>query len=396
MAGAVFYTKKAKAKMRARKRRKVRADDGGAEDGDVHNDREGASSTSAAAAASNDGGGGGGGGDDAGKGGNRKRAANQISDGHKRQFDDGDGRSHDGHKHKKAKANQTPTTISVPADLTSKEAKKFRKDARRRARAAGQNEQALKFIVEGQAEQLTESKEGETDDGKRAKKKPKREFPCINDLLSQAASQKKLEEKLATHKAANDALSVAEKQRYIAIDCEMVGIGSDGRKSALARASAVDWNGEVLLDTFVRVPERVTDFRTRVSGVRAKNIKHEGAMEPEEARMAVGKLLLGKVLVGHALKNDLSALMLTHPREDIRDTARYKPFMRPSGRGGGKLRPRKLRDLVFENVGRRIQVEGESHCSVDDARASMELFQSVRGRWERELEGKKGGSRGKK
>ncbi|KAL9182315.1 hypothetical protein ACHAXT_012967 [Thalassiosira profunda] len=390
MAGAVFYTKKAKAKMRARKRRKMRADDGdgGAEDGDVHDVREGA----AAAASSNDGGDGDG--DDTGKRGNKKRAADQMSDGHKRQFDDGDGRSHGGHKHKKA--NQTPTTITVPADLTSKEAKKFRKDARRRARAAGQNEQALKFVVEGQAEQSTASNEGETEDGKHAKKKPKREFPRINDLLSQAAAQKKLDEKLAKHKAANDALSVAEKQRYIAIDCEMVGIGSDGRKSALARASAVDWDGEVLLDTFVRVPERVTDFRTRVSGVRAKNIKHEGAMEPEEARMAVGKLLLGKVLVGHALKNDLSALMLTHPREDIRDTARYKPFMRPSGRGGGKLRPRKLRDLVFENVGRRIQVEGESHCSVDDARASMELFQSVRGRWERELEGKKGGSRGKK
>jgi len=120
-------------------------------------------------------------------------------------------------------------------------------------------------------------------------------------------------------------------------------------------------------------------------------------MDHEECRLKVGELLMGKILVGHALKNDLSALMISHPRSDIRDTARYKPFMRATGRSGGKLRPRKLRDLVYENLGMRIQVEGEAHCSIDDARASMELFKYARSRWEKELEkGNKGSKRGKK
>jgi RNA exonuclease 4 len=34
------------------------------------------------------------------------------------------------------------------------------------------------------------------------------------------------------------------------------------------------------------------------------------------------ELLQGKVLVGHALKNDFQSLLLAHPRKMIRDTQR--------------------------------------------------------------------------
>ena len=160
------------------------------------------------------------------------------------------------------------------------------------------------------------------------------------------------------------------KKKYVALDCEMVGIGPDGKKSALARVSIVDCEGTVLLDTFVRVPERVTDFRTKLSGVCAKDIavKNENAMNHDEVRFAEGNILQNKILVGHALKNDLSVLLLSHPRKDIRDTTRYKPFMRPSGAGGGKMCPRKLRDLVLENLGRHIQIEGEFRLFVRSGR----------------------------
>ena len=311
----------------------------------------------------------------------QKRSANEMS-------------NNDAQISKKARSdNELPTTIIVPANLTTQEAKKFRKDARRKARAQGQSADDLKFIVEGQ-EPIEEQNEDKSKGGK--KKSKKKEFPRINDILSTHASQKKLQEKLEKRNAINSAIPLVEKQRYVAVDCEMVGIGTDGVKSALARASVTNWDGEVLLDTFVRVPERVTDFRTHVSGVRSKDIhaKNENAMDHEECRLKVGELLMGKILVGHALKNDLSALMISHPRGEIRDTARYKPFMRATGRSGGKLRPRKLRDLVYENLGMRIQVEGEAHSSIDDARASMELYKFARNRWEKELE--KGTKRGKK
>merc|ERR1712038_2058505 len=97
---------------------------------------------------------------------------------------------------------------------------------------------------------------------------------------------------------------------------------------------------------YVQVPIRVTDFRTHVSGVEPKHIKSKNnAMPVNQCRDEVAKLLKDKILVGHALANDFKALMLTHPKEKIRDTAKYRPFQRY---GNGKWRARKLKDLVKE------------------------------------------------
>ena len=46
----------------------------------------------------------------------------------------------------------------------------------------------------------------------------------------------------------------------------------------------------------------------------------------KDAQTAVSDLINNRILVGHALKNDLRVLMLTHPRRLIRDTSSYKPF----------------------------------------------------------------------
>jgi len=59
---------------------------------------------------------------------------------------------------------------------------------------------------------------------------------------------------------------------YIALDCEMVGVGPTGKESTLARVSVVNYFGAVLLDEFVRQKERVTDWRTQWSGIRAKDM----------------------------------------------------------------------------------------------------------------------------
>jgi RNA exonuclease 4 len=60
----------------------------------------------------------------------------------------------------------------------------------------------------------------------------------------------------------------------IAIDCEMVGGGENGRENLLARVSVVNSNGETLYDAFVKpindIP--VTDYRTKYSGVRPADL----------------------------------------------------------------------------------------------------------------------------
>jgi RNA exonuclease 4 len=68
--------------------------------------------------------------------------------------------------------------------------------------------------------------------------------------------------------------------------------------------------------------------------------------------------------------------------------------MRASGRNGGKLRPRKLRDLVKEHLGLTIQKEGEAHTSVEDAQATLKLYKSARETWEKELEKKAASGKG--
>ena len=165
----------------------------------------------------------------------------------------------------------------------------------------------------------------------------------------------------------NEGLSkTAEAGKYIAIDCEMVGVGPrPEEESALARVSIVNFHGDQLYDSFVLPKETVTDFRTKVSGITSALLQDARGLEVVQADVA--KLLDGKVLVGHSLRNDLDALLLGHPKRDMRDTSKYPGYRKLAG--GGTPGLKKLAQLV---LGLSIQ-EGE-HSSLEDARAAMLLF----------------------
>jgi RNA exonuclease 4 len=171
---------------------------------------------------------------------------------------------------------------------------------------------------------------------------------------------------------------------YVGLDCEMVGLGPSGRQSALARACLVDYQGDVLYDRFVRPKGFVTDFRTKYSGVRSGNLRKGEACTFEECQQEVADLIKGKVLVGHALKNDLTVLMLGHPHTHIRDTASYRPLMKCRKVGDKeKFRPNALRNLAKERLGIIIQ-DGEHDPGVD-ARSAMMLYRECRVDWEKGL-----------
>ncbi|KAJ3272965.1 3'-5' exonuclease [Borealophlyctis nickersoniae] len=184
----------------------------------------------------------------------------------------------------------------------------------------------------------------------------------------------------ATKKAKfDDTVSEAAKTKigkYVAIDCEMVGVGKDGIQSILARVSIVNFHGHTILDTFVSPQEHVTDFRTYVSGVTPALLKNAPSFQTTQTRVA--EILKDRIVVGHALKNDFAALLLDHPHRLIRDTSQYKPF-RARARGKSPA----LRKLARELLGLEIQ-RGE-HSSVEDARVAMLLYRSVRSEWERML-----------
>ncbi|KAJ0169588.1 hypothetical protein K1T71_014773 [Dendrolimus kikuchii] len=100
--------------------------------------------------------------------------------------------------------------------------------------------------------------------------------------------------------------------------------GYDAADHMLARVSIVNKFGDCIYDKFVKPREEVKDYRTEVSGVRREDLLN--GEDFTVVQKEVAELLKGRILVGHSLKNDLSVLFLSHPKRNIRDTSRYKPF----------------------------------------------------------------------
>jgi RNA exonuclease 4 len=181
---------------------------------------------------------------------------------------------------------------------------------------------------------------------------------------------------LASFKPVNDDCSLTGA---VAMDCEMVGVGSDGSRNALARVTLVNAWGNAIYDEYVRPLEAVSDFRSNISGVRAHHLKK--AKDLWSVQKDVSELIKGRILVGHALQNDLKVLFLSHPKKDIRDTSAYKPLRSKAGR------PRALRDLSAEILG--VKIQEKEHCSVEDARAALFLYRKFKKEWEKSIREKR-------
>ncbi|KAM6964057.1 RNA exonuclease 4 [Tautogolabrus adspersus] len=164
--------------------------------------------------------------------------------------------------------------------------------------------------------------------------------------------------------------------RAVAIDCEMVGVGPDGEDSILARVSLVNQFGKCIYDKFVKPTEKVTDYRTAVSGVRPDDIRD--GEDVRTVQREVAEILQGRIVVGHAIHNDLKILLLDHPKKKIRDTQKYKPFKKTvkSGRPSLKLLCREILN---------VKVQQGEHSSVQDAQATMRLYTLVKKQWEAEI-----------
>lgn len=58
----------------------------------------------------------------------------------------------------------------------------------------------------------------------------------------------------------------------VSLDCEMVGVGEGGHDSCVARVSIVDKHGKVLYDKYCKPEGKITDYRTKYSGIRPHNL----------------------------------------------------------------------------------------------------------------------------
>ena len=176
-------------------------------------------------------------------------------------------------------------------------------------------------------------------------------------------------------------LSNKQKEKFVALDCEMVEVA--GCMSSLARVTLLDWHGNIVMDELVKPQSQVTDYRTFVSGI-TKEMLDTATMDFGTARRLVLKHLKGKILVGHGLKSDLGVLGIRHPWYMIRDTAMFEPYMKV--RFDGCLWPRSLKELCKEKLDRDVQVCGRPHCPKEDALAALDLYRLAWRQWEKTME----------
>ncbi|KAJ6651835.1 hypothetical protein lerEdw1_016431, partial [Lerista edwardsae] len=161
--------------------------------------------------------------------------------------------------------------------------------------------------------------------------------------------------------------------KAVAMDCERVGVGPSGEDNMLARVSVVNLFGKCIYDKHVKPTEAVTDYRTAISGIRPQDLKT--GEDFKVVQKEVADILRGRILVGHALHNDLKILFLDHPKKKIRDTQRYRPFKKAvqSGRPALKLLCEKLLNVTVQN---------SAHSSIQDAQAAMRLYTMAKKQWE--------------
>jgi DNA-directed RNA polymerase subunit M/transcription elongation factor TFIIS len=145
----------------------------------------------------------------------------------------------------------------------------------------------------------------------------------------------------------------------------------------LARLSAVDASGAVLIDELVQPPAPVSDYLTQWSGISAEMLDGVTTSLADAQHMLI-RCMGGRdcILVGHGLENDLRALRMVHDR--VIDTAVCYP--RSNVEDGRK---QSLRTLSSKLLKEKIQQDGAGdaagdnscmgHDSVEDASATMRL-----------------------
>lgn len=165
--------------------------------------------------------------------------------------------------------------------------------------------------------------------------------------------------------------SEMEVEQIFTMDCEMCITSPAGvtpQVFSLTRISILDWDGNMILDEFVKPPEPITDYLTPYSGITAEKLAGVTTSLKDIQQKLLKELLTpNTILIGHSLSSDLNALKLTHPY--IVDTALLFPHPR-----GPPLKS-SLKWLAQKYLSREIQKgHGQTgHDSVEDARACLDL-----------------------
>jgi RNA exonuclease 4 len=202
-------------------------------------------------------------------------------------------------------------------------------------------------------------------------------------MTTASSTQKQAANSSNSGKKHHDA-PMTKRDLYFCLRCGTVGIGPGGLDSAVGRVTLVNWENQVIIDTFVKVPVRVTDYRTAETGITAQALCSDQARKLEDVRAKVSAMIKGRILIGHGLEVDLLALGLMHPWCDVRDTAIYSPYMKKvMDPLTVMLLPRDLQGLAADVLHRDIS--DSNGGPIVDAICCLDLYKTARSAWEADL-----------
>nr|CAB3265530.1 putative exonuclease GOR-like protein [Phallusia mammillata] len=161
-----------------------------------------------------------------------------------------------------------------------------------------------------------------------------------------------------------DKSSESKTPGIFSLDCEMVHstVGLE-----LVRVSVVNYDCNVVYDTFVMPEGKVLDYNTRWSGVTDKDLVGVTTTLRDVQAQFLSKFSSDTILIGHSLESDLTALRIIH--SSVVDTSVVFPH-----RLGPPFK-RALRNLMSEFLGVLIQnADDEGHDSSEDATACIKLM----------------------
>ncbi|KAG8477693.1 hypothetical protein CXB51_027662 [Gossypium anomalum] len=189
-----------------------------------------------------------------------------------------------------------------------------------------------------------------------------------------------------------DEMHNGKAQKAVAMDCEMVGGGSDGSIDLCARVCLVDEDENIILHTYVQPQIPVTNYRYEVTGLTEDHLRD--AIPLNEVQDKIMKILYNgesvgrippdggkaRLLAGHDVQHDLDCLRIKYPGFLLRDTAKYRPLMKTN------LVSHSLKHLTKTYLGQhhgvlfyRYNIQCGIHDPYEDCISVMRLYKRMRG-----------------